>query len=82
MELTEKEYVEQLYQGEMKVIIGSLIRIEERLTELKLHKFATSIKAIVIALNVEEMNLSKTIVKNEPNEQAKKFAQDLLDFKE
>jgi hypothetical protein len=55
MEITQKEYVEQLYKSEIKLILGGLVHIEKRLTELKLHRFATEIKAIAVALSVEEL---------------------------
>jgi len=55
MELTQKQYVEQLYKGEIKLIVSRLMLIEKRLAELKLDKFSMGIKAVVVPLTVEEL---------------------------
>lgn len=66
MEIKKEDYVEQLYKGEIKAILTSLCAIERRLTELKLDKFANSVKAIVVALSVEE--LGEEVVEKLKNE--------------
>lgn len=59
MEISQKDYVEQLYKSEIQSIISALMSIERRLTQLKLDKFASSVKAIVVMLNVEEIGIKE-----------------------
>lgn len=78
MEIEKDEYVGQLYAGEINAIIKSLIAIEHRLTELKLDRFAFPIKAIVVALEIEEMGKDSVLLKGIADEKTKELAKSLL----
>lgn len=80
MELKTDEYIRQLYEREIEAIIEAFIRIEQRLSELKLEKFATCVKSLVIALSIEELNKSKILLKNQ-EKKVKELATTILNYK-
>ena len=63
MEINVDKFVKQLYQERVRFLISGLVAIEEQLETLKLEKFSYPIRAIVIALSIEELDMSKVIMK-------------------
>lgn len=80
MEINVDEFVKQLYQEKIKFLIAGLVAIEEQLEKLKLEKFSYPIRAIVIALSIEELDMSKGVMKAS-DEKTQELAKDLLSFK-
>jgi len=80
MEISIEEFVKQLYQEKIKLLIAGLVAIEEQLEKLKLEKFSYPLRAIVIALSIEELDMSKTVMKAS-DDKTQKIAKELLSFK-
>lgn len=80
MEITVDKFVKQLYQEKIRFLISGLVAIEEQLEKLKLEKFSYPIRAIVIALSIEELDMSKVIMKT-TDHNTRRIVNDLISSK-